>query len=53
MFLNYDIFLYLKVVLTLSNSADFDEMMHYAAFHLDLCCLLKYPLWVFQYIMGK
>ena len=25
------------------NSADPDEMPHYAAFHLDLHCLPKYP----------
>ena len=29
----------LKVVLTLENSADPDEMQHYAAFHLGLHCL--------------
>ena len=30
-------------VLILINSADPDEMQHYAAFHLGLHCLLKYP----------
>ena len=35
-FLNYDVFLPLKVVLVLSNSADPNEMQHYAAFHLGL-----------------
>ena len=42
-FLNYDVFLSLKVVLILANSADTDEMKHYAAFHLGLHCLPKYP----------
>ena len=42
-FLNYDAFLYLKLVLILANSADPDEMQHYAAFHLGLRCLPKYP----------
>ena len=37
--LNYDVFLSLKVVLILANSADPDEMQHYAAFHLGLHCL--------------
>ena len=31
----------LKVVLILANSADPDEMQHYAAFHLGLHCLPK------------
>ena len=31
------------VVLILANSADPDEMQHYAAFHLGLHCLPKYP----------
>ena len=38
-FLNYDVFLYLKVGLMLANSADTDEVQHYAAFHLGLHCL--------------
>ena len=33
---------YLKVVLILANSADPDEMQHYAAFHLGLHCLPSY-----------
>ena len=39
-FLNYDVFRSLKVVLILANSADPDEMQHYAAFHLGLHCWL-------------
>ena len=47
-FLNYDVFLFLKIVLILVNSADPDEMKHYAAFHLGLRCLQKYPFRGFQ-----
>ena len=32
----------LNILLTYINSADLDEMQHYAAFHLGLHCLLKY-----------
>ena len=32
------LFLSLRVVLILANSADPDEMQHYAAFHLGLHC---------------
>ena len=31
-------------VLILANSADPDEMQHYAVFHLGLRCLPKYPI---------
>ena len=48
-FLNYYVFLPLKVVLTLANSADSDEMQHYAAFCLGLHCLSK----GYQYTKGK
>ena len=41
-FLDYDVFLSLKVVLILANSANPDELQHYAAFHLGLHCLPKY-----------
>ena len=41
-FLNYDIFLSLKVVLILANSTGSVEMQHYVAFHLGLHCLPKY-----------
>ena len=37
-----DVFLSLKIVFILANSADPDEMPHYAAFHLGLHCLPKY-----------
>ena len=33
----------------LANSADTDEILHVAAFHLDLHCLLKYLFTGFQY----
>ena len=36
----------------LANSADPDEMQHYAAFHLGLHCLPKYPFGGFQYTKG-
>ena len=35
-------FLFLKINFVLANSADPDEMPHYAAFHLGLHCLWKY-----------
>ena len=35
--------LFLNVVLMLENSADTDEMQHYAAFHLGLHCLPESP----------
>ena len=44
-FLYYDVFLSLKLVSILANSADPDEMQHiYAAFHLGLHCLPKVPI---------
>ena len=42
-FPNYDIFVSLKILLILANSADPDEMQHDAAFHLGLHCFTKYP----------
>ena len=39
----------LKVVLILANSADSDEMQHYAAFCLGLHCLPKFSFRGFQY----
>ena len=35
------VFLFLKIIFVLANSVDPDEMLHYAAFHLDLHCLTK------------
>ena len=43
-FLNYDVFLSLKVVLILANNADPDEMQHYACH-----CLPKNPFRGFSY----
>ena len=40
-FPKYDIVLSLRIVFTLTNSVDPDEMLHYAAFHLGLHCLSK------------
>ena len=45
----YDTFL---IVLILANRADPDEIQQYAAFHLGLHCLSKYPLRGFQYTKG-
>ena len=36
------VFFCLKIFFTFTNSADSDEMQHYAAFHLGLHCLQKY-----------
>ena len=38
-FLNYDLFMSLKSFFILTNRANPDEMMHYAATHLGLHCL--------------
>ena len=35
-------FMYLKIIYTLSNSADPDEMQHFVALHLDLHYLSQY-----------
>ena len=51
-FLTYDVLLSQKNVLILTNSADPDEMQHYAAFHLGLHCLPKYPFMRFQFTKG-
>ena len=37
-------FLFLKIVLILTNSTDPDEMPHYAAFYLGLNCFAKVPV---------
>ena len=46
------LFLPLKVVLIITNSADPYEMQHYAAFHLVLHCLSKYPFKGFPVYKG-
>ena len=40
----------LKIDFYISNSANTDEMLHYAAFHLGLHCLPKY---LFIYIQNE
>ena len=50
--MNYDVFLFLKVVLLLENSTDPDEKQNYAVFHLGLHYLPKYPFGGFQYTEG-
>ena len=42
-FPNHNIFPTLRIVFTLTNSVDPDEMLHYAAFHLGLHCLSMCP----------
>ena len=42
----------MKVVLIIANSEDTDEMQYYAAFHLSLHCLPKYPFKGFQFTNG-
>ena len=51
--LDNDVFLSLKDVLILANSADPDEMQHYATFHQGLACLPKYLLRGLQYTRVK
>ena len=36
------VFLSLKIVFVLANSADLDKIPHYVAFHMGLHCLAKY-----------
>ena len=43
---------FLKVVFVKAKSADPDEMLHDAAFHLGLHCLPKYPFRGIQYAKG-
>ena len=42
----------LKNVFIVANSADTDEMLHFATFHPGLYCLLKYPFRGFQNTRG-
>ena len=48
----FTVFLPLKGVLVLANSADPDEMQHYAAFHLSLHGLLKDSFMCILYTKG-
>ena len=41
---NYTVFLCLKIVSSLANSADHDEMPQYVASHLGLHCLCMHTL---------
>ena len=43
---------FLKIDFVLANSADPDEMPHYAAFHLGLHCLPRYPITDFSSTKG-
>ena len=46
------VFLSLKIGFVLANSADPDEMLHYAAFYLGLHCLPKYQFRGFRFTKG-
>ena len=48
-----NVFLSLKIAFVMTNSVDPDEMQQYAAFHLGLHCLPKFPLKSFQYTDGQ
>ena len=48
-FLNYDVYLSLRIGFTLTNSVQPDEMQHDAAFHLSLHCLSTYQFRGFPY----
>ena len=52
LFNNYDLFLSLRIVVTLTSSVDPDEMPHHAAFRLGLHCLSKYLFRGFQFTKG-
>ena len=47
------LYLYLRLDFVLANSANPDEMQHYAVFHLGLRCLQKYLFRCFQSLEGK
>ena len=51
-FQEHDVFPSLKIVFILSNIADPDEMLPYAAFHLGLHCLPKYIFTGTQNVKG-
>ena len=51
-FLNKDVFQCLKISFILDNSADSDEMLHYAAFHLSPQCLPKDSFSSIQRVKG-
>ena len=51
-FPNYDVFPSLKSVCISANSADSDEMSHYAAFNLGLYCLQSTRLVGFRSSLG-
>ena len=42
----------LNIVFIITNSADPDEIQHYAAFHLGIHCLSNYLFRGFQYTKG-
>ena len=44
-FLNYDVFLFLKIDLSYANSADADEVPIKGAFYLGLYIFIKVPIY--------
>ena len=44
-----DVCMSLRIVFSLTNSVDLDEILYYAAFHLGLNCWSKYPFRRSQY----
>ena len=50
--LNNIVSLLLKIRFVVANIVDPDEMLHYAAFHLGLHCLLMYIFRSLQYAQG-
>ena len=42
----------LKIIFIVANGAGHDEMLHFAAFHLGLHCLPKYPFRGIKYTKG-
>ena len=51
-FQNNNLSLSLKIDFVLANSADPDEIPHYAAIHMGISCLSKYPIRVFWFQKG-
>ena len=53
-FPKYDVFIpFKKIDFIQKNSVDLDKMLHFAAFHLGIHCLLKCPSTCFLYTNGE
>ena len=53
LFQNNIVFLSVKIIFILANSADPDEMLHSVPFYLGFHCLQKYPFRGFKSTKGK